>query len=364
MAIEFRCPNCDKKLKTGDDKAGRTAKCPQCGTSVTVPAASTAADVGDEFEAFGAFDDPTSPQPPRRAGGTAAQTACPMCGAMNAATASRCYACGEDLYAAAAPAPGERPANFDPGDQLSKGYDLFKADMGNCIVVALLYLFIPGGINQALGLILNLAVGGAGNQGGGNDAALGIMIVGQVLIMVVQFLVQVYFDAGATLYFLNVIRRRPAQVGDLFAGGPFFLTLALNRIVLGLLCVLPYLPGGAVIGIGAAVGGDAGPIIIGVGGLLLLIGIGVGVYLAAMFWPHCWLIVDRNLPGLTALKASPHLTSGYRGGIILMGLLYGLLTFAGMLACCLGVIFTTPIACLMTGIGYDRLVRARGVAAS
>lgn len=360
MAIEFRCPNCDKKLKTGDDKAGRTAKCPQCGTSVTVPAASTAADVGDELEPFGAFDDPASPAPPRRAGRSAAQIACPMCGAMNAATASRCYACGEDLYAAA-PATGERPANFDPGDQLSQGYELFKADMGNCIVVALLYLFIPGGINQALGLMLNLAVGGVGNPGGGNNAAVGVMIGGQFLIMVVQFLVQVFFDAGATLYFLNIIRRRPAQVGDLFAGGPYFLTLALNRIVLGLLCVLPYLPGGAVIGVGAVVGGDAGPIIIGVGALLVLIGIGVGIYLFAIFWPHCWLIVDRNLPGLTALKTSPHLTSGNRGSIILMGLLYGLLIFAGTLACCLGVIFTTPIAFLMTGIGYDRLVRARGV---
>ena len=37
MTIEFSCSHCDKVLKTSDDKAGRRAKCPQCGEAVTVP---------------------------------------------------------------------------------------------------------------------------------------------------------------------------------------------------------------------------------------------------------------------------------------------------------------------------------------
>lgn len=37
MAIEFDCPGCGKNLKTGDDKAGRRTKCPQCGQPLTVP---------------------------------------------------------------------------------------------------------------------------------------------------------------------------------------------------------------------------------------------------------------------------------------------------------------------------------------
>jgi hypothetical protein len=38
MPIEFRCPQCQKLLRVGDDAAGKQAKCPGCGDPVTVPA--------------------------------------------------------------------------------------------------------------------------------------------------------------------------------------------------------------------------------------------------------------------------------------------------------------------------------------
>lgn len=37
MPIEFRCPECQKLLRVGDDAAGKQAKCPGCGTPVNVP---------------------------------------------------------------------------------------------------------------------------------------------------------------------------------------------------------------------------------------------------------------------------------------------------------------------------------------
>ena len=37
MAIEFRCSQCGRLLRTGDDTAGRPAQCPECGTLTTVP---------------------------------------------------------------------------------------------------------------------------------------------------------------------------------------------------------------------------------------------------------------------------------------------------------------------------------------
>lgn len=37
MPIEFRCTQCGKLLRTGDDTAGRQAQCPECGTIRTVP---------------------------------------------------------------------------------------------------------------------------------------------------------------------------------------------------------------------------------------------------------------------------------------------------------------------------------------
>jgi DNA-directed RNA polymerase subunit RPC12/RpoP len=38
MAIEFNCTGCGRRLSVGDDAEGRQAKCPQCGTVMTVPA--------------------------------------------------------------------------------------------------------------------------------------------------------------------------------------------------------------------------------------------------------------------------------------------------------------------------------------
>jgi hypothetical protein len=37
MVIRFSCAHCDKRLAVSDDRAGRTAKCPQCQASLTIP---------------------------------------------------------------------------------------------------------------------------------------------------------------------------------------------------------------------------------------------------------------------------------------------------------------------------------------
>lgn len=41
MPIEFRCPSCARTLRTPDETAGKSAKCPQCGTITEVPSSST-----------------------------------------------------------------------------------------------------------------------------------------------------------------------------------------------------------------------------------------------------------------------------------------------------------------------------------
>lgn len=68
MAIEFRCPNCQKLLRVGDDAAGKQAKCPGCATAVTVPSATLPPPVPPTGAPFGAgagdaFGAPPSPPP-------------------------------------------------------------------------------------------------------------------------------------------------------------------------------------------------------------------------------------------------------------------------------------------------------------
>ena len=37
MAIEFRCTQCNKLLRTGDETVGKQARCPECGAITVVP---------------------------------------------------------------------------------------------------------------------------------------------------------------------------------------------------------------------------------------------------------------------------------------------------------------------------------------
>jgi DNA-directed RNA polymerase subunit RPC12/RpoP len=96
MTIEFNCHVCGKLLRTSDDKAGRTAKCPGCGEGLLVPQSETDVDdyedddVGDSE--MDDYDD--VPVPPPRSGPT---KPCPMCGEKISAAAARCRFCGEEI---------------------------------------------------------------------------------------------------------------------------------------------------------------------------------------------------------------------------------------------------------------------------
>jgi hypothetical protein len=85
MPIEFRCTNCNKLLRTGDDTAGRQAQCPECGTVSAIPGAApfnepVAAPLPGGDNPFGGGQrpggqpDPNNPyQSPMSAGSFAAQ---------------------------------------------------------------------------------------------------------------------------------------------------------------------------------------------------------------------------------------------------------------------------------------------------
>ena len=108
MAISFSCPRCGKKLKAPDSAAGKSSKCPGCGSPVTCPEPVYDAELVNAppggLDPFADLDTdkpyemaaPAAGMPgPAEASAGEARRPCPMCGEMIVATAAKCRYCGE-----------------------------------------------------------------------------------------------------------------------------------------------------------------------------------------------------------------------------------------------------------------------------
>jgi len=172
MTIEFHCPDCNKLLRTSDEKAGARAKCPDCGTPITVPKPDSEFDIGGfddddarDSERYGAAFSPGSessaPTQPM-AGFDPEMKNCPMCGAQIRKAAVKCRYCGESI--------GPRP-RAAAGSRRRRGVDVSGKVQGPAIA-----LMVMAGLAmaaQVLGLIVNLAqMGGPGRRGPGANQPL------------------------------------------------------------------------------------------------------------------------------------------------------------------------------------------------
>lgn len=328
MAIEFNCSNCGKLLRTGDDKAGARAKCPECGAPIEVPDADGDVDsrrfdrdeIEEEYE-----DEPyeefagAAASPETRPRGT---QPCPMCGEQVPADATRCPYCGEELRPGAAPTVGV-PQRLDAGDVISASWDIYKREMGLCIGGTVVVVI--------LGLVAGLVLEGvervmlAGAQGN-----LSLVLVVLLASMTAGLFVQSYLQLGLHILFLKVARGQRAEIGDVFTGGPYLLRMVGNSIlflimlVLGLFaCIVP------------------------------------GIIVALMFWPFVYVLVDRNPPGAGALSEAREITEGNWGAVVLLYLAMLGFIVLGLLACGVGVIFALPLTILMFAVAYAKMAGHR-----
>lgn len=88
-------------------------------------------------------------------------------------------------------------------------------------------------------------------------------------------------------------------------------------------------------------------------GLILLIVPGLIWALKYMFFP--FLIVDKNLNPMEAIKASGRLTKGHYWQLLLLVLSMGLLNTLGALLIFVGLLFTIPISMLVMTQVYKKL---------
>ena len=170
---------------------------------------------------------------------------------------------------------------------------------------------------------------------------------------------------GLFIFFLKEIRRQPATFGDGFSGfGPKFGQLLLGNLIPNLLVMAMMIPFIIIFvlvfaAIAPSLQNNAAPsgaqiaMMVG-GGFVMLIGVCVAIYFQYCWLYTLWLVADKNMGFWQAMSLSREVVRKHWWQNFLLGLVAGLLAFAGIL-CCVGILVTGPLAVGMFAAAYERL---------
>ena len=278
MTIEFSCPGCEKVLKTSDDKAGRRAKCPQCGEPITVPATLEPDLIDDGFEQFD--DEIIVPENESFLAGSdsPADVQCPMCGAANPHDALMCDYCGEVIQKSAN--QNWEPNQIKVAEVFSRSWQLYTEHLGLCVAVPFLASLL-GALAVVALFFAGFAIVYATRDLFLNNGPLAVLMGGGGFLIFFIALVMIlnYLEAGTQIVLLKIAFGEETELNDLFTGGRFVLRLILCGFVFQL--------------------------VVGFGNMIFFM---IGLFLGLLFWPYPYLLIDRDLPGIEAFTSSLDLT--------------------------------------------------------
>ena len=351
MPIEFQCPGCGATLRVDDEAKGRQVQCPKCEKIAQLP-------------------DQLSSTPPAVLSGQAAP------GQADKNLPPR------ELI----------PSRMDLGSVISQSWKVYTAEFGLCLAVVVVFM----AIQLAIGCVSNIP----------GDIKL--------LIGIARWVLDTWLGAGLILFFLKAVRGQTLVINDLFAGGKYLLRLLGLYLIIGVFfgiillvgCLLP-----AAIGYIASAPEpeqkhavalkvrqvaqekqekvaekDENPEAQQLEEQLtkeqqLLVESAIGVIekklqepqthvatmvfvvacliwsvpitiLALMFSQSKYLVVDRDVGIVDALKLSIRITRGNKWSLFLLGLFGSVLAIAGLLACCIGLLFVLPLLYLLGATAY------------
>ncbi|MEI8011190.1 MAG: hypothetical protein WCI27_01730 [Candidatus Omnitrophota bacterium] len=146
------------------------------------------------------------------------------------------------------------------------------------------------------------------------------------VLQLVVILLMMFLSIVVTRFWLAVSRDQTPAVSDLFANVGVLLPIIASSLCYGLMLVV---------------------------GLILLIV--PGFIAMIMFGMYKYLILDKGLGPIAALKRSREITRGQKGRLFVFGLLIVLLNCAGFLCLLVGLLVTMPISAIAGAYIYDRL---------
>lgn len=378
MTIEFQCDGCQKILRTADEKAGLTARCPQCGKEVSVPAAPPA-DFDQSAEQtpppgtspLSDFENLTQAAPRPRP--EVVEITCAMCGEVNQSTTDRCLSCGEPLEHSPARRPDGTSTAF--GDVWSRAWEIWTTNLGINVAAGA----IAGGILFAINFTINLGVMAVvfteAFQGGGVPFQLGAetnfnWLAMQLLMSLVSSVFTALFIFSLCRFSLDNVRRENPHLGTLLPTGPPFGAILGGMLLFGLLLFVASLPvfaystysvqwmdfeGGFNGGINGGFENIVTSFAIGYSGLL--VNALVGAILVAFFWPAPYLFMDRSTGLFQSVRHAPAMAIRFLKLSILLALAEAGLNLLGSMACTIGLIFSIPLCFILFAVAYDRCER-------
>jgi uncharacterized membrane protein len=229
----------------------------------------------------------------------------------------------------------ERDYELDIGGCISRGWELLKNNFGLLFVGVLIYLLIEG------------AVGGLG----------AIPFIGP-LFSIANLFIAGPLMGGVFYIFIQAIRSQPTDVGDVFSGfRRAFVQLFLGTLVPGLLiglCMVPFIIVFAIkifpaIAHVQHAGSNNTEVLTAIRSTLsislpvLLICLVPVIYLTVSWKFTLPLIIDRQMDFWSAMGASRKMVSKHWWQVFGLVILVSLVNVAGLLLCCVGILFTIPI---------------------
>lgn len=362
MPIEFRCSNCNRLLRTGDEAVGRQAQCPECGALTAVPnplrpawqGSAWAGPSGAPPQRPGGFG-PTAPGPVPPAGqfGGAPQGGNPF-GAMPPGargSGDNPYASPDD-YGAYAPAGAVAigpfvPTRIDFSDVLERTWAIFKQRWGICLGVGLLWGLLQFGAS----FLVNIATAAIAPATG--------ELIGVVVFLCGQlgdWIFSTWIGIGGAIFFLKTARGQSPGVGELFAGGPYLLTVILGSILWALIlfgvigaCLLP----SGIVAVWLAVGGGGPEGAIAMWVICVCVAVGAIIYISLRFWAWYYAIIDRNCDVIESFRLSSAATRGNKLTVLGVFFVTGLIGLVLIvLTCGLGLLVVWPFTNLLCAVVY------------
>jgi hypothetical protein len=221
-----------------------------------------------------------------------------------------------------------RDFELDIGSCISRSWDLVKQNFWPVVGISLLIMVISGIINQIIGLASGPVVRGVILQRRVSPGGMSIIIGTSLLGSPVYTLLM----AGLFKYYLKLIRAEGPTIADAFAGfSPIAGQLILLGLVNGILSTIGY--------------------------LLCII---PGVYLSVSWIFALPLVIDRSLPFWDAMELSRKVVGKHWFITFAFLLVIGLLAACGIIACCVGILVTMPIASVALMYAYEDIFGRQG----